>query len=63
MTATAWFFTGYLAGLVTLILAMWVGDTLKDRSEDYAPDFQRLSIDELAARREKAIKSLTESVG
>lgn len=62
MTATAWFFTGYLAGLVTLILAMWVGDTLKDRSEDYAPAVP-LTLDELAARRERLAKSLTESVG
>ena len=58
---TAWFCLGYLAALVTLNLAMWLGDRFR-RNAEYYPEVP-LTIDELAARREKMAQSLTESVG
>lgn len=60
---TAWFCLGYIAAIATMNLAMWLGDKLRRASADYAPDFVPATVDELRARREKAIKSLTESVG
>jgi hypothetical protein len=53
------FFLGYLAGMVTLVGAGWLGGRLA-RNSAYYPEVP-LTMEELAARRERLAQSLMES--
>jgi hypothetical protein len=54
------FFLGYLAGMVTLVGASWLGSRFA-RQSAYYPEVP-LTIEEHNARRERLTQSLMESV-
>lgn len=57
-----WFAFGSAATSILFAFASWLGGRLKDRADEYEA-YIPLTRDELAARRERLAKSLTESVG
>jgi hypothetical protein len=60
MSAAAWFCLGYLAGMVTLVGAMCVGERFA-RNAEYYPEVP-MTMEELQSRRERLTQSLMESV-